>query len=389
MTRHMSRVALFCCGALVAGLVGRASGAGPKKQEGAAADLYMEIPIIGRIGEDAAPKGVETCLRLGSQNPRIKHVVFRIRSPGGKFEEAEEILDLVQSRGDRFRYHALVEEAVGAAVCLVVCCDTIHMTEGSIVGGGEVEPGNRISAALVARLGAVAQAKKHSFTLVRAMMTPDAQAHVWEDETGAVQIASLAPKDIPANKRILGHRSGSLLTLPRDHAVKAGLAKAGVEKAVGLGSALGLVGWWSAGNFAEGVMTRTRLNLKEEAKARTAEEDLLKRNTAQRRTLVAYMEQNRKEAMENDPARFVYEVDDDDEEGFTSASKRRWRERTQDSIEAWQRVRDAAAALVQLEQQAVQLGGKRIQPELNLSNTYSRCLREIERLESQRHRSGP
>lgn len=136
-------------------------------------------------------------------------------------------------------------------------------------------------------------------------------------------------------------------------------------------------------------MTRTRLNLKEEAKARTAEEDLLKRNTAQRRTLVAYMEQNRKEAMENDPARFVYEVDDDDEEGFTSASKRRWRERTQDSIEAWQRVRDAAAALVQLEQQAVQLGGKRIQPELNLSNTYSRCLREIERLESQRHRSGP
>lgn len=353
--------------------------------------MYMEIPVTGLIGEDVVANGFETSLRWASRNPRIKHVVFRVRSRGGDCETAEEILDIVRKHDERFQYHALVEEALGAAVSLVVCCDTIHMTEGSIVGGGDMKSGRGMNAVLVARLGSMARAKKHSFTLVRAMVLPEARAHVWEDEGGNVRIAPFAPEGVPRDKIILRSSGASLLTLPRDYAAKAGFAKAGVEKAADLGAALGLPGWRSVGDYAKGVMTRMRVNVKKDAENRDKRKSLLERNTEQRRTIIKLIEEIKKEAMENDPARFVYEVEEDErrEEVFTSASKLRWRQRTQDAIEAWQRVADGAGALVQLERQAIQLGGKRIESEVNLSNIYSRALREIDRLKDQRRRSGP
>lgn len=354
---------------------------------------YMPIPIIGRIDE-VIPNGLAACLKEASRSPRITRVVFRIKSRDGDFEAAEKMLDIVRQYDHRFQYHALVEEAVGPAVCLVACCDTIHMTEGSTVGGGDVQPGSRISSALAMRVGSVARAKKHDFTLVRAMLTPQAQAHVWRDETGKVHIDPLPPKGVPRDKMILRVGGSALLTLPRDYAVKVGFAKAGVEKAQDLGAALGLSGWCAVmGNWAAGAMNRLRIRKYRGAEKEDERRLKLEWNTRTRKALLQYVEQNKKEAIENDPGRFLYKYQDPDDSlvqpEMTAGSRRRWRKRTKECIEAWNRVRAAALQLEALEREAEKLGGKRLMSKLALSSICDRTAREIERLEDQRTRCGP
>jgi len=354
---------------------------------------YMPIPIIGHIDE-VIPNGLSLCLRQASQNRTIKHIVFRIKSRGGNIEAVEKTMDLLKGHGDRFQYHALVEEAAGPAVCLVVCCDTIHMVEGSVVGGDVAEPGHEVSAALATRIGSMAQAKKHNFTLVRALLLREAQAHAWEDGAGKVHIDPLPPKGVSRDKMILQVGGSALLTLPRDYAMKVGFAKAGVEKAEGLGAAIGLSEWRETmGNYAAGVMNRLRINQKKEAEAKDAHLKQLEVNTQKRKALRQYIEQKQKEAIENDPGRFLYETDDPDdpitEPEMTGASRRRWRERTNECIAAWGCARDAALQLEQLEREALQLGGKRIMSTLALKTICDRATHEIERLEEQRTRCGP
>jgi len=394
--RHISPASWVGCIVSVMTLLSAPCDRGPLLAEEAASEVtnYMPIPIVGHLGDEVVPKGIETCLREAARNPRIKHIVFRIKSRAGNFEAAESIRSIVQKYDDRFQYHALVEDAIGPAVCLVVCCDTIHMTEGSSVGGEDAQSGSRISSALAVSVGSVARKKKRDFTLVRAMLMPEAQAHVWEDKAGKVHIDPLPPQGASPDKMILRVGRSALLTLPRDYAVKVGFARAGVEKAEGLGPALGLSGWRAVmSHWAAGVMNRLRSQKKKEAEQDKERLKKLEANTETRNGLRQYIEQKQKEAVENDPGRFLYKYQDPDDPivqpEMTPASRRRWRERTKECIHTWEDVIQKALQLEAFEQEAVQLGGKRLMSKLVLKTICERATDEIQRLEEQRTRCEP
>lgn len=114
----------------------------------AAENQYLEIPLCGIFGEPAyridrrtgleltdntSPEVIERTLEFASKNG-IRHIVFRIDSPGGLLSTAEAIVEVMDKYDDDLEYHALVKTGLSASIWLIFACDTIHVSSDTVIG---------------------------------------------------------------------------------------------------------------------------------------------------------------------------------------------------------------------------------------------------------------
>ena len=351
--------------------------------------LYMEIPILGECGKDAVPASVEHCLRYCSQQQNIKHIVFRIKSPGGTVAAAREIQALMKQYADRFQYHALVEEAMCAAIWVAFACDTIHMTDGSSVGAatpfledgaGSASVDAKSAASIAAEMAATAAAKNHSPVLAKAMALKECEAYAWKDGD-KVQVSEAAPPDVPPARLIVSNTRDALLALTRDQAVAVGFAKP-ARNAEDLGSSLGLEGWRKGSTYTETAMQRAKAVKEREAAAREA---AIKRNIERGKATIPVIDSSLEAAAASEPsrARYGYELHSG---MLTRESVQRWQRQTDAAVAAWRRVQAGALELQKLEKEADQLGVEKPTHSWNLPELYAKAGREIARLLAERDR---
>lgn len=376
---------------------------GPRESAGAEAEptaakeakitLYMEIPIVGEFGKDVLPEGVELCLRYCSQNPNFKHIVFRINSPGGIVQAAQDIQALMKRYEGRFQYHAVIEKALSAAIWVVFACDTIHMADGSSVGAavvftphatGAVQVDAKFNAAVAAQIASAAMSKGHPPVLAKAMIVYEAEAYAWS-EAGKIVISEVRPKEVPPSGFLVNDTPSTVLALTKEQAVAVGLAKPLRGGPDGLGDSLGLAGWRKPSNYTENVMLQTKLN-KEKADAEFAA--AVKRNTERTKAVITYISSNAAEARDNDPGNFTYYYDPSSGM-LTAESSRLWQRQTDITMAAWRRVQSGTTELLKLEKEAEKLGMQRTIRDLNLADLYNRAEREISRLLAERRRLTP
>lgn len=196
------------------------------KREGV--DLIVEIPMVGTFGQDIYPLSIAEGLEWAAQQGATD-VVFRLNSGGGEVWAADEIVEIMSQYASKFRYHALIEQAISATIWTVFNCDTITMVPGATVGGavvyrmggtGSAEVDLKMNSIIASKLAATAESKGHHPALVRAMILSEAAVYA-EQRGGSWALTDTVPTT-PGYETIDG--PDSVLTLTADQAAKYGIA---------------------------------------------------------------------------------------------------------------------------------------------------------------------
>lgn len=353
---------------------------------------YLEVPLKGEFGVDIVPEGIKEALEFASKQPKIKHIVFDIDSPGGRVDAAEEILKTLKQYGDRFEYHIIIRRAISASIWVVFACDTIHMADGATVGGavvfsmgffGNAEVDAKMNSIVCATVRAEAEHKKHPADLVDAMMIQAATCAGWKDKDGKIHVAKSLPKGTPPEQVIFNDDEKRILTLTKDQAVSIELAVPHKGGADTLDKTLGLSGWKKFNDHGQWAMETKAAPYKAKQKAAEA-------YIARIKELGPYIDQNFEESQRYDPDLNKHKYAWYQNTGrFTEDSKRQWIQDTDAAIAAVTRVRKALDELQDLQSQLTTAGLPRQFPELWMKDTIERCDRDIKRLRQNRTRNGP
>lgn len=196
------------------------------KREGV--DLIVEIPMVGTFGQDIYPLSIAEGLEWAAEQGATD-IVFRLNSGGGEVWAADEIVEIMSQHAGKFRYHALIEQAISATIWTVFNCDTITMVPGATVGGavvyrmggtGSAEVDLKMNSIIASKLAATAESKGHHPALVRAMILSEAAVYA-ERRGGSWVLTDTVPTE-PGYDTIDG--PDSVLTLTADQAAKYGIA---------------------------------------------------------------------------------------------------------------------------------------------------------------------
>jgi hypothetical protein len=309
---------------------------------------YVVIPIIGEFGKDVFPGALAGVL-AECREQKVEHVVLRIKSPGGAVWVAQEIAGLLQNEVGEMKIHAVVEDALSAAVWPVFASHTVWVLPGASIGAavvfkqdhttGAAQVDAKMNSAIAAGLAGIAEKRGHLGLLARAMILPEARVYRYIGEDAKAVVAADPPSG--RNKEIKQFDDErSILTLTASDAVEVGLAKPiDAFDLDALRNALG-VGEWSP--------------------AKVAAETTIKRYTEASRTLTEQIEQVATElaeriaaAAESDPYRFNYKVYPDG--AFTPDSQRRWSELSGKCTEEWMKVRSLLQRFQGLQKKAADL----------------------------------
>lgn len=312
---------------------------------------YVEIPLVGKFGEDIYPKGVEAALDEAVAQG-VKHAVIRIKSGGGEVWAAQGIAEVLARFQGRITTHALIEQALSASIWVVFSCDTIDVVPGATLGAavvytrdkstGAAEVDSKMNSALAAELGASAERRGRSAAVVRAMMIPGAELYAWKDRAGKVTISGEhPPSPEPQDLRVLSGRS-DVLTLTSDEAVWLGLAgRLTSPNPAAIGPSRGIAEWTADGGSAAPTMEKY-------AKACTKFRVEFDEASASLVSLAT-------EARSLDPRKFNYQVDAKSGD-MTDDSRRRWTELSDRAIRAWTKAKETVATLTQLQAKSEELG---------------------------------
>ena len=237
----------------------------------AADNQYLEIPLCGVFGEPAyriseqnvleltdntSPKIIERTLEFASKNG-IKHIVFRIDSPGGLLSTAEAIVDIMTKYDDVLEYHALVKKGLSASIWIIFACDTIYVTSDTVIGAavpytgklGAVQVDEKFNSAIAAKLATIAESKGHSTVLLRAMILQGAAVYASTDIDGTTSISNVLPTDSKGISINAVDTAETVLTLTGQEAVELGLAKFAPNNASDLGNSPSFNGWVLANRY--------------------------------------------------------------------------------------------------------------------------------------------
>lgn len=196
------------------------------KREGV--DLIVEIPMVGTFGQDIYPLSIAEGLEWAAEQGATD-IVFRLNSGGGEVWAADEIVEIMNQYASKFRYHALIEQAISATIWTVFNCDTITMVPGATVGGavvyrmggtGSAEVDLKMNSIIASQLSAAAESKGHHPALVRAMILSEAAVYA-ERRGGSWVLTDTVPTEA-GYETIDG--PDTVLTLTADQAAKYGIA---------------------------------------------------------------------------------------------------------------------------------------------------------------------
>lgn len=347
---------------------------------------YLEIPIVGHFGDQVTARGVEEALQAAA-SMGIKHIVFTVDSKGGDQLAARDVYQALKKREKAFRYHAVVQEATGVALAVVVWCDTVFIRCGGSVGGVNLAidetrfPGVETSVVLLnLALMAGEDARRHgrSPELVRAMIDPSEEVHVFRDPDGKIRFTRDHPS-IPKDSMLLEHSPGKVLTLDSTLAAELGFAKAFDGDVEELGKELGLAGWDSKGDAGRRAMTQAAHA--ERLRVTTLKDDrrqfLIDQNRRRREATKAAIERFMNLANEWHPKLDTYSTYKDrgaiwdgywdgwthDTGRLTPEARRKWRDRTDITTAALSKARGGVLEMKELEREAKSLGQQLLYPE--------------------------
>lgn len=312
------------------------------------AGAYIEVPLEGSFGRDIYPKGVEAALKLAVDHG-IRHVVFRIHSPGGEVWAAKKIMEILDQYQGKVVTHALIEQAMSASIWVVFACDHIEIVPGGAVGAavvfrgdastGSAQVDEKMNSALAGELGAIAERHNHSPAVVRAMIIPEAELYAW-NEGDRPRVSAERPDPSPPGLRVLS-TDRDVLTLTADEAGQIGLAtELKGHDAAEIGPDQGIDGWAATGNMGAAAMQR---GCKQSAQVRA---DLDRAAERLRRAVT--------EAGQADPTRYSYQAT---ESGVLSIeSRRRWTELSDKALAAWTEAKRALSEFKAEQAKAAELG---------------------------------
>ncbi len=343
--------------------------------------MFLEIPIEGTFGEDIIPIGVANALD-GAKRRGVREIVFRINSNGGFVWAAEDIAKILDERAADFTYHAVIEKAISASIWVALSCETMHMAPGSTIGAavvfsvdestGEAEVDAKMNSAIAGGLAARAEKNGHNPDVVRAMVLGASELWEWVDESGEVRVGAAVPKGVRASDSKKIDDAKSVLTLTAEDAVRLGFARP-IETASGvaLAAALGAEGWRSGGTTGRTEMERAK------AKAGTLFDKFRRLNSGLGASIDA--------AQSADPYSYNdYFVDYGG--NLTDSSRRNWQSRTDEAINAWNRVRATLVEMERLERDREALAMSRWVDTVDLKDLFQRVGTEINRLQRERDR---
>jgi len=344
----------------------------------ARAATYAEVPIQGIFGQEVTAAGLRDALEQARARG-IRHVVFTIDSPGGDAAEMHAVAQALADFDDDFSYHALiVRQAFSAAVFLLACSDTIHVQRGSASGAavgyvrdattGQVEVDAKFNAALAAQLAAAAERRGHAPLLFRAMVQRDLSVFAWTDDAGEPHLAAEPPVPSPPGLRQIDSPE-RVLSMTGDEMVALGFARGFAEDAAGIGPALGIEPWRSAGDFARratehAASERARFLADFQAAAAALDAALSRARAADpRRQTVSY-------------SRYTGLL--------TPRGQAQWRRFVDVALAAWSDVAPALRRLRDLEQRRERLGLARLQHGMDLAAIAAEAEGELRWLRERR-----
>jgi len=330
--------------------------------------VFLEIPIRGLFGKDVFYDGVADALEFAS-NRDIPNIVFTIDSRGGSVIEARRIIAEIDKYGNQFNYIAVVKEGLGSALWVIVRCDSIYLMKASIVGGGvdlrsgltpddHTVPSVEAKSVYAAKVSAVADARGHDRSLVRAMIVKGAEVYVSQSPNSAtVKIFSSAPD--PVRYREIKHvdTKESVLTLTGSDAIAWGFAADFRGSGV-----MQKPRWESYSQFGKVAMQEARERHKKTKQVQQSAETQKKNDMRQVFAWSDEVKKMEKRAEQEDPRLYddyqiriystTYEVSHKTVTGtqlrqvlkttkseLTMNSKRKWIERTNSAIDEWKSIR--------------------------------------------------
>lgn len=358
------------------------------KEPEQSANYYLEIPLEGGFGEDIWPAGIKKSLEY-AKDKGIKHVVFRIDSPGGYVWAADEIKEIMMDYKHDFTIHCVIEQAISASIWVVFTSDRIYMTEGSAVGGATVYHMSSFGHAAVdakmvsitaAKLTSIAEARGHPADLVAPMVVMEESVYGYRDKDGKVHISKAKPNEIGADDIIVQDGPKQVLTLSRGKAVELGLASA-VDRGVRDVGMLNGLRDWKPYSDAGKIFMRDSKNLSKRL-VKQAEE--LREKYGQYH--VATM-QRIGEADAVDPRKTVELVYYQHNGQLTPNCIREWRRASERCMAAWMKVQEGLEEWRKVSDELDKMGIDPPISDFNLKEVIDQAQREIDWLRKNRIRT--
>jgi hypothetical protein len=340
--------------------------------------LYLEVPIIGVLGQSVFAEGISSALAYAVRHG-IQHVVFVIDSAGGDVDETREIYKTLKRFQEPLTFHGIFRKCQGEALAVGVWCDTVHLPPGGRLGGpfgsasapaskDDAEEREIVWAQIAFKVVKETGRSGRPAEFVRALIDPSERLAGWKDENGVVQTGIEPPEGTPKERIIFQDGEGQVLELTQEQAVALGMPafRGGAPE---LGEALKLKSWTAESDYGLKAMERTAAQRQQRAKAAVAAfEEKVKRNVSRREAASLQIENSLKEAAGWDPTKGSYETysqywnwgwgwsGSSSASQWTAESQRRWKTRTDACMFYLQSAGKALVVMKRLDAEAVKLG---------------------------------
>ncbi len=320
---------------------------------------YLEVPLVGRFGEDIQSRGVRNAIEWAIAN-EVDDVLLRIDSEGGELHEAVEVLALIQEHAPNIRFHAVVQRAANVALLVIVPCDSIWIFSqpngGVVIGSDGVDEESiaDFDPDVMAAFTIAAQMRGRDPLPLYAMINRTTTLFaIVEDEK--IKLEALAPNPTSGSKSVLLDGARSLFGTSAHLADAVGIGTMiSSPDATAVGAMLGADQWESAGDEGANLMAIAARHFKIEASA-------LKKRTARAEQYRASREHELRQELDTEMARFRSDViyaemaDPRTKEWFkkhklpiTILDMRKWQTTSDECIAAWTRVSASLARLKRL-----------------------------------------
>lgn len=346
------------------------------------AELYLEVPIDGTIGEEVYSDAIASILSYAKRH-RIGHIVFHIDSSGGDIDEVFAVYDEMKRYDGAIKFHAIIKRCLGGPLAVALWCDSVFLLPRGVVGGlgrkltekereklgGDEESVLREELAnqTLADTGRVGR----NGEIVRAMLDPAATFFAWKDSRGRVVTGYELPADVERGDLVVDAPEGRALQLTEKQATALGLPTFS-GSAADLGEVLKLDKWTRESNYGSRTMTRVAEKKQRTAKRKHADyERKVRSNVSRRGKTENYIERMMQLAAAWDPSGTTYETRTGsagwgrgvrgvnygyDTNQMTKESRGKWKSRTDTSIRYLKKAAEGLRSMKKLDSAAEKLG---------------------------------
>ena len=312
---------------------------------------YMEIPVIGDIGIDVVPSGLERALMRAKKAPKSNAIVIHIDSQGGIDEDAIAMGQMLKELDPSIPIVAAVRRAIGPSLALVLAADRLVILEPETSGIRiQYRPGLGMDEAEMdlerEAFLALAGDGPVKVPVVNAMFDPTLSVFIWKDVDGMPQASNRAPEDATDVHEIPPGGIADGISASEMRALGLGREAESIED---IGPLFGYADWRLRDKSGANLMRIA-------ADERKSDESQIERRihsglrkTAEAMSVLASVDELESRARQEDPRRQSYQYRQDWIFGvggfnnwvYSGPSFMAWRDNCDRAVDAWHRVVDA------------------------------------------------